>query len=604
MRLLTLAFVGFFLLYGGHARGQKRAAAPAARSAASPQLAALFERYWERSSQLFPLHAMSQGDNRYNDRLPNDQTQAFRDTLRHFYQRSLAQLQKFDRVRLSENDRVSYDIFRYRLQTDLAGLQLNNWMMPFTQFGGLPIMLAQLGAGTGSQPFRNAKDYDNWLARLHGFPAWADSAIVNMRRGLKAGVVLPRAVVSKMIPQLHALLPVEPGKSVFYGPFTTFPKSVAEADRQRLSAALAQALPTDVVAPYQRLIDFLEKEYLPQARASTGLGALPGGAQRYAHAVRYWTTTERKPEEIYQTGLREVARIRGEMERVKQQIGFKGDLTAYFNFVNTDSKFRPFKTEAEVLAAFAAIQQRLAPALPALFSRRPSTGFEVRATEAYRAASASAQYNRGAPDGSRPGIFYVPILDAGKYNIVANPAMEALFLHEAIPGHHYQVSLQQENASLPKFRRFGSYSAMSEGWALYCESLGSELGLYTDPYQRLGALGTEIHRAIRLVVDVGMHARGMTREEAIKYMMDNEAISEQSATTEIERYMAIPGQALSYKIGELKIQELRSRYQKQLGRNFSLRAFHDELLKDGAMPLAVLERKMDRWAARQAGPKK
>jgi uncharacterized protein (DUF885 family) len=597
MRIITLALVAAFLLFCNNlARAQAPKPAAPANSA---QLAALFDRYWERNSQLFPLNATSQGDNRYNDLLPNDQTQAFRDTLRRFYQRSLSQLQKFDRARLTPDDRISYDIFRYRLQTDLAGLQLNNWLMPFTQFGGLPTQLAQLGAGTSSQPFRTVKDYTNWLARVHGFPAWTDTAIANFRRGMKTGVVLPRTVVAKMIPQLRALVPADPAKSVFYGPVSHFPKGIAEADRQRLSTAYSQALPADVSASYQRLADFLEKEYLPQARTTTGVGALPNGAQRYIYAAQFWTTTDRKPEEIYQMGLREVARIRAEMERVKQQIGFKGDLTAYFNYINTDPKFQPFKTEAEVLAAFRAIQKRIAPALPTFFSRTPKTGFEVRATESFRAASASAQYNRGAPDGSRPGIFYVPILDASKYNTVANPAMEALFLHEAIPGHHYQVSLQQENARLPKFRRFGSYSAMGEGWALYCESLGDELGLYTDPHQRLGALGTEIHRAIRLVVDVGMHARGMSREEAIKYMMDNEAISEQGATAEIERYMAIPGQALSYKIGQLKIQELRNRYQKQLGKRFNLRNFHDELLKDGVMPLAVLERKMDAWAARQ-----
>jgi len=598
MRIFTLAVMAILFFSAGAALAQKPKPVPAP-PVASARLAALFERYWERNSQLFPLSAMSQGDNRYNDQLPNDQTQAFRDTLRHFYQRSLNQLLRFDRARLSTNDQISYDIFRYRLQTDLAGLQLNNWMMPFSQFGGLPIMLPQLGAGTGSQPFRTTKDYDNWLARMHGFPAWTDSAIANMRRGLKASVVMPRALVAKMVPQLRSLIPADPTKSVFYGPFSNFPKGIAEADRQRLSTAFAQALATDVAAPYQRLADFLEKEYLPQARTTAGIGALPNGAQRYAFAVQYWTTTERKPEEIYQTGLREVARIRARMEQVKQQLGFKGDLTAYFNYVNTDPRFRPFKTEAEVLGAFRTIQRRIAPALPTLFSRTPRTGFEVRATEAFRAASASAQYNRGAPDGSRPGIFYVPILDPTKYNTVANPAMEALFLHEAIPGHHYQVSLQQENAALPKFRRFGSYSAMGEGWALYCESLGDELGLYTDPHQLMGALGTEIHRAVRLVVDVGMHARGMSREDAIKYMMDNEAISEQSATAEVERYMAMPGQALSYKIGQLKIEELRRRYQKQLGAKFSLRAFHDELLRDGVMPLAVLERKMDAWARRQ-----
>jgi uncharacterized protein (DUF885 family) len=262
--------------------------------------------------------------------------------------------------------------------------------------------------------------------------------------------------------------------------------------------------------------------------------------------------------------------------------------------MKTSKQFMPFKTPEEVLNAYRNIQQQIQPNLSKMFSRTPKTGFEIRQTEAFRAASASAEYNQGSPDGSRPGIFYVPILDATTYNTTSG--MESLFLHEAIPGHHYQISLQQENADLPKFRRFAWYGAYGEGWALYSESLGKELGLYKDPYQYMGALGDEIHRAIRLVVDVALHTKGWTREQAIRYMMENEAISEQGATAEIERYMAIPGQALSYKIGALKIAELRNKYQQQLGDRFMLAAFHDELLEGGVMPLEILERKMDEWA--------
>ncbi|HEX8657222.1 MAG TPA: DUF885 domain-containing protein, partial [Hymenobacter sp.] len=345
------------------------------------------------------------------------------------------------------------------------------------------------------------------------------------------------------------------------------------------------------------LADFLNSEYLPRARTSTGLDAVPGGAEQYRYAVRQMTTTSSPPEAIYQTGLSEVKRIRAEMEAVKNQVGFRGDLPAFFTYLNTDPKFTPYRTPEDVLNAFRAIQARITPNLPKLFGRTPKSPFEIRQTEAFRAATASAEYNRGTPDGSRPGIFYVPILDATKFNTTSG--MESLFAHEAIPGHHYQLSLQQENTALPKFRRFASYPAFSEGWALYCESLGPELGLYTDPYQKIGALGDEIHRAIRLVVDVGMHAKGLSREEAIKYMMDNEPISEQGATAEIERYMALPGQALAYKTGALKLRELRDRYAQRLGPKFNLRAFHDEILAGGSMPLAVLERKLDAWATRQ-----
>ena len=593
--LLTVAPTNF----AAAQKAKPTATAKAAPAATSAPLAALFEAYWEEQAKLFPLAATAQGDNRYNNQLPNDQTQAQRELVRSFYQRYLAQLQKVDRARLNAADQTSYDMLNYSLDLGLKSYAFNNWMMPFNQFSGLPATLAQLGAGTGAQPFKTVLDYDNWLGRLGGFPVWADSAIGNFRRGMRAGVVLPKALVPKMVSQLRALAGADPAKSLFYGPVKTFPASFTVADKARLTPLFEQAIRRDVAAPYQRLADFLETEYLPQARAGSGLDALPQGAARYAYAVQVATTTTRTPEQIYQTGLAEVKRIQARMEQVKAQTGFTGDLKAYFEFVNTDPRFRPFKTEQEVLDAFRAIQARIAPGLPKLFSHAPKTAFEVRATEAFRAASASAQYNRGTPDGSRPGIFYVPLLDPLKYNTVANPAMETLFLHEAIPGHHYQVSLQQENTSLPRFRRFGGYSVFNEGWALYTESLGPKLGLFQDPNQLMGHLGAELHRALRLVVDVGLHTGRLSREQAIAYMQANEAIGEQGATAEVERYMAAPGQALSYKTGQLKLLELRTRYEKQLGKQFDLRAFHDEILAGGSMPLAVLERTMDAWAARQ-----
>ncbi|RZK22736.1 MAG: DUF885 domain-containing protein [Hymenobacter sp.] len=568
----------------------------AAQPTDSAPLAALFTTYWDEQARLFPLGATSQGDNRYNDQLPNDQTQAFRARLRAFYQRYQAQLAKTDRQQLNANDQTSYDIFAYEMQMRLAGLQLNSWMMPFAQFYSLPNSLVQLGAGTGSQPFKTVQDYDNWLARAGQFPVWADSAIGNFRRGMRAGVVLPQVLVLKMVPQLRAQVTADAPKSLFYGPINKLPASFSDADKTRLAAAYQQLILTQLVPAYQRLADFLQADYLPRARTSTGIGAVPGGAEMYRFGVHQMTTTDRTPDAIYQTGLAEVQRIKTEMEAVKNQVGYPGDLAAFFAYLNSDPKFMPYKTPDDVLNAFRAIQARLTPSLPKLFGRTPKTPFEIRQTEAFRAATASAEYNRGAPDGSRPGIFYVPILDATKFNTTSG--MESLFLHEAIPGHHYQLSLQQENTSQPKFRRFASYSAFSEGWALYCESLGPELGLYTDPYQKIGALGDDMHRAIRLVVDVGMHAKGMSREEAIKYMMANEPIGEQGATAEIERYMSWPGQALSYKTGALKLRELRARYEKQLGKKFDLRAFHDEILAGGSMPLAVLEKRMDAWAAR------
>ncbi|MBD2769534.1 DUF885 domain-containing protein [Hymenobacter sp. BT664] len=559
----------------------------------------LFNSYWEQLSRLDPLAATAYGDNRYNDQLPNNQTRAFRDTMRVFYQTYLDRLHKYDREPLSDNDKISYDIFEYEMEHGLAGLKLNTWMLPTNQFYGLPITLAQYGSGQGNQPFKTVKDYENWLGRAHGFTAWTDSAIANFRVGMRQGVVLPRALVVRMIPQLQAkdMVVTDPTKSLYYGPITRFPKDFSDADKARLTEAYKKAIMTDLVPAYQKLGAFLAKEYLPKARATSGIDAVPGGKEIYAYDVKYETTTDKTPAEIYQTGLAEVARIRAQMEKIKADVGFKGDLLAFFKYLNTDPKFRPFKTPAEVLAAFENIHQRMLPNLQKLFGRTPKTPFEIRETEKFREASASAEYNQGSPDGSRPGIFYVPIPDATTF--ATTSGMESLFLHEAIPGHHYQISLQQENASLPKFRRFGGQNAYVEGWALYCESLGPELGLYQDPYQHMGALGDEMLRAVRLVVDTGLHSRQMTREQAIAYLLANLSTSPDEATSAIERYMAIPGQALGYKIGQLKLRELRAKYEKQLGSKFKISSFHDELLRDGSMPLAVLEKKMDAWAAKQ-----
>ncbi|MGZ3837613.1 MAG: DUF885 domain-containing protein [Flavisolibacter sp.] len=561
------------------------------------KLSKMFDDYWEDRMKLYPLEAMQSGDNRYNDRLTLLFTDGFTDTLRHFYQSYLEKINAYDRKGLDENDRISYDIFKREMQMQLEGLGFPSNEIPFNQFWGFPLDMGQLGSGAGSQPFKTVADYRNWIKRATLFAPWADSAMVYFRKGMDSGWVLPRALVVKMIPQMKDLGSGDTAKSVFWGPLRKMPAGFSRETRDSLDRELAATIRKFVIPSYQKLAVFLEREYLPHARPSTGLSVLPRGKEYYRYLVRFWTTTDKTPEEIYNTGLSEVSRIRTEMERIKDSVGFKGDLKAFFEYMKNDRRFMPYKKPEEVLDAFRAIQHKIEPHLKTMFGHTPKTAFEIRQTEAFRAASASAEYQQGTADGSRPGIFYVPILDATKFNTTSG--MESLFLHEAIPGHHYQISLQQENESLPKFRRFAWYGAYGEGWALYCESLGKELGLYTDPYQYMGALGDEIHRAIRLVVDVGMHTRGMTREEAIRYMTDNEAISTEGATAEIERYMAIPGQALSYKIGALKIRELRNKYEKQLGQRFRLSEFHDELLKDGVMPLDVLEQKMDAWAARQ-----
>ena len=596
MSKYVLAALAVLLLLTRPAAAQTTPAVPRP-TAATTLLANLFNAYWEDRARLFPLVATAQGDNRYNDRLPNDQTRAFRQQQGRLYHRYLNDLLNIDRARLPPDDKLSYDIFQYEMRSRLEGLRYVSWMMPFAQIYSLPSTFGLLGTGTSAQPFRTVRDYDNWLARVDKFPVWADSAIGNFRQGLRAGVVLPRVLVLRMVPQLQAHVAADATRSPFYGPIVRLPASFSPADRARLTAAYQQAIATQLTPTYRRLADFLQTEYLPRARTSSGLADIPGGAELYRYNVRLATTTDRLPDALYQTGLSEAKRIRAEMEALKRRVGFKGSLPSFFGYLGSSSRFMPYKTPEEVLNAFRAIQARSAPGLARAFGRTPKSPFEIRQTEAFRAATASAEYSRGTPDGSRPGIFYVPIPDAAKFNVTSG--MESLFLHEALPGHHYQLSLQQENTALPKFRRFGSYPAFSEGWGLYCESLGRELGLYTDPYQHIGALGDEMHRALRLVVDVGIHTKGMSREQAIAYMMANEPISEQDATTEVERYLALPGQALAYKTGALKFRELRTRYEKQLGPRFNLRAFHDEILAGGSMPLAVLERRLDAWAARQ-----
>ena len=531
--------------------------------AADSSLANLFDRYYEERMHLFPLEATQNGDNRFNDQLPIDFTDSYREKQADFFSRYKNFLSKYDRENLNDNDRISYDIFKREMEMSLEGLKYHDNYMPFNQFVGLTLAMGQMGSGDGVQPFKTVQDYDNWLKRAGAFSAWADSAIVYFRKGITSGYVLPKALVVKMIPQMEAMVTDSASKSLFYGPINKLPPAFSEADKKRLTDAFTTSIQTQLVPAYKKLGDFLKNEYLPKARTTSGINALPDGGKYYDYEIRYWTTTSKTPEEIYNTGIVEVKRIRGIMDSVRNAVGFKGDLNAFFQYMKTDKRFMPYKTPEEVLNAFRAIQAKIEPNLKKMFGRTPKTPFEIRQTEAFRAASASAEYLQGSADGSRPGVFYVPILDATKFNTTSG--MESLFLHEAIPGHHYQISLQQENNQLPKFRRFSWYGAYGEGWALYCESLGKELGLYTDPYQYMGALGDEIHRAIRLVVDVAIHTKGMTREEAIKYMMDNEAISEEGATAEIERYMAIPGQALSYKIGALKIRELRDKYTREQG---------------------------------------
>lgn len=594
MTMRSTLLMAFIFLMASCTSGDKKSGDP---TASQHSLAPLLHQYYEDHLKLSPLEATQNGDNRYNDQLPNDMTAEFRNREKQLLQQYLDSLQAYDRSALSENDQMSYDVLKWELNISMERLQYPDDLMPINQFWSLPLTMGQLGSGTGNQPFKTVKDYENWLGRIDGFSHWCDSAIGNMRTGMAQGIVYPKILIERVLPQLQSIIVADVTTSLFYQPVIKMKElNFPDEDNKRIAALYSKAITEQINPSYQKLHDFLKNEYLPKCRTTAGISAIPGGDAYYQFLIKYWTTTDMTADQVFELGQSEVKRIRSEMEKVMKETGFKGELKDFISFLHTDKQFTPFKTKEEVLTAYRSIEERQKPYLANLFTVIPKTPFEVRETEAFREASASAEYNQGTADGSRPGIFYVPIVDPAKFN---NISMEDLFLHEAIPGHHYQISLQQENKDLPDFRRFIWYGAYGEGWALYSESLGSELGLYKDPYQYFGMLSEEMHRAIRLVVDAGIHTKGWTREQAIQFSLENEAESEADITAEIERYMAIPGQALGYKIGQLKIMELRKKAEQQLGERFSLSKFHDEILKDGCLPIAVLESKMNRWMSTQ-----
>jgi uncharacterized protein (DUF885 family) len=568
--------------------------APAAR------LHTLFESYWQEQLALEPLDATFLGDHRYDDQLPNSigaQHLALSLSVERRYLKDLAGIEP---GALDTDDRLSFEIFRRDRQQAIEGFRYESELLPFNQFGGLPLLMARLGTGAGAQPFRTVRDYDNWLKRIDGFVTWSEQAITNMRRGVAKGVVQPRVLMERVLPQLANLIVSEPAKSLFYQPVAEFPAGIGAADQARLRTAYVSAIRERLNPAYQRLHDFIRDEYLPETRASVGFSELPLGREWYAYRVRVQTTTDLTPEAIHAIGLGEVTRIGALMDGVIAGLGFKGDRRAFLDSLRADPRFY-FEHEEDLLAGYRALKDRVQARLPELFDFAPPADFEIRAVEAFRAQSASsASYQDPAPDGSRPGIFYV-----NTYDLKSRPkyTMEALFLHEAEPGHHYQVSVNQGLKSLPSFRRFGDYGAYSEGWGLYSESLGKDLGLYGDPYSYFGALSAEVFRAVRLVVDTGLHAKGWTRDRAVEYMLANSALGATDATAEVERYIAVPGQALTYKLGELKIKELKLRAQRELGARFDARQFHRAVLDGGALPLDVLDGKVTRWiGARKSAP--
>ncbi len=575
--------------------------------AVNQKIDSLFKSFSQEQLGFYPILATKAGETMYNGLLPNHLSKEYLDSLKSWYSRYKSELEKFDKTKLSENQRMSYDVLMWECDINLEALSIDPGLMliydgksfsfsymPIDQFWSTNLLMGQLAGGTGMQPFKTVQDYENWLKRVDDFIIWCDTAIVNMRKGMAGGYVLPKMLIKKIIPQMESFSKGPVAEHVYYKPILSMPSEFSNEDSSRLAQAYKNMVEKKVIPEFAKLTHFFSSEYLPSGRETSGFSSLPNGDKTYNFLVKYFTTTNMTPDEIYALGESEVNRINKEIENVKNKLGFKGDLQAFFEHVRNNKDLMPFTDPRQVIDNFNAIHQRMKPNLDLLFDKKPKTGFEVKRTEAFREKTASAQYFPGSKDGSRPGIFYIPIPDVKNYNVYGD---EVLFLHEAIPGHHYQISLQQESENLPDFRRMLWQSAYGEGWALYTEYLGTELGLYTDLYQYFGMLSSELHRALRLVADVGIHTKGWTREQAIEYFVKNSPKPRASAESEVERYMALPGQALSYKIGQIKIIELRKKAEKELGDKFDIKEFHNVVLEPGCIPLQLLEERIDRWIA-------
>ncbi|KQR18281.1 MULTISPECIES: DUF885 domain-containing protein [Xanthomonas] len=583
------------------AKARPRAVAAPVVLTKAQQLNLLYDQYWDASLKLNPLQATFQGESRYNDQLPNFLSPAFRQQSHDFTVLWLGKAEALGPDGLSGQDLLSYQIFVRDARSALAAEQFPSWMLPINQFYNIASIAVVLGSGTGAQPFKTVKDYDNWSRRALGIPDLFDQAITNMRAGMQAGVVQPKVLMQKVLPQLDAIIARSAEDSLFWGPIRNLPADMPEADKQRLTAEYKRMIEVRILPAYRALRGFIATEYLPACRDTDGLAALPNGAAWYAYDVRQSTTSDLSPEQIHQIGLDEVARLQGEIAALAKQVKFRGNLPKFYKFMQTDKRFS-FRSDTELLGYYRGLQGRVQGAVPRLFASQDMPPLEVRAVEPQRAqAAASGSYMRpsvGGSTGATPGIFYVNTSDLPSRKTWE---AESLYLHEAIPGHHYQLGLQQQLTDLPKFRRLGGETAYIEGWGLYAESLGRELGLYQDPYNTYGYLQNALWRSIRLVADTGLHSKGWTRTQAIDYMLDNSAMSRIDAEAEVDRYMAIPGQALAYKVGEMKIAQLREQAQRELGPRFDIRAFHTEVLKDGSVPLEILQDKIQRWIAAQKG---
>jgi len=564
----------------------------AATSSTAKELHALFESEWERGLRENPVGASFQGDSRYDDRWPDLSAAALARS--HAADRAvLDAIERIPAARLSEADRLNRELFARQYRGEIDAYEWGLRFLPITQRRGVQTahQLAEI------LPFRTAQDYENWIARLGSLDTYVDQTIELMREGMRRGLVQPRVIMDRVPAQIAKQVVTDPAESPFYAPFRKMPDSIPAADQERLRAAARRAIEQDVLPAYARLQKFFNDQYLPACRDTVGVWDTPGGTDWYQDRVRWFTTTELSADEVHEIGLKEVARIRGEMQKVIERVGFKGSFAEFLHFLRTDPQFR-YTDPDQLLQAYLAMAKRVDPLLPQYFGRLPRMPYGVRPIPMESAPdTTTAYYQQPSMDGRRAGYYYVNL-----YKPEERPTYEipVLTIHEAVPGHHLQIALAQELGEQPKFRRDFEATAFVEGWALYSESLGEEMGFYDDPYAKFGQLTYEMWRAVRLVVDTGLHHKRWSREQAIEFFKANAAKTELDIVNEIDRYISWPGQALAYKIGELRIKELRGKATAALGPKFDLREFHDVVLGSGAVPLDVLEANVTAWQARKA----
>jgi uncharacterized protein (DUF885 family) len=577
------------------------AAAPASEE--NPARAALLQLFRESDEAQLrrnPLFALFRGDMRYADQLGDNITDAYFAAERAAAEEELARLAQIDRAALDPTDQLAYDVFQYQQRDTLRGLQPEilalTTVRPINHFFGVHTFYPNFASGQGGAPFRTVTDYENNLKRHTQFATLIDRSIGRFREGMASGVVETQMTITNVISQLDTQLAQPLEESPYFGPATRLPESFTDAEKAEQTAKLRATLTNEVFPALTRLRDFLRDEYLPVAREGVGLLHMRGGEQLYRLLVEQSTTLPMTPDEIHELGLSEVARVRAGMEQIRTEVGFTGTLAEFFNHLRTDPQFK-VETREALTERYYEMGRRVDGVIGQFFSTLPRAPLEIRPYEPFRERfEAGGSYQPGTPDGSRPGIFYFNAYDLPSRT---TPGITTLYLHEGAPGHHFQISLAQENDRLPPFMRFGGNTAYVEGWALYAETLGYEMGLYEDPYQRFGTLSDEMLRAMRLVVDTGLHAKGWTRDQAIEYMLANSDMGRTDATAEVERYIAIPSQALAYKVGALTIQRLRRNAEERLGQRFDIREFHEQVLMTGSLPLSILETKIDQWITRE-----